>query len=98
MAVALALNRVEVLDDENSALPLRLHLFLPLFLNCPLSLHYPSFLTRDISDVSSVFAEIINVIREEMEGPGSLSGYRSIWHALRLRHHVHVPRNLVAKK
>ena len=25
-----------------------------------------------------------------------LSGYRSIWHALRLRHHIHVPRNLVA--
>ncbi|CAH3037423.1 unnamed protein product [Pocillopora meandrina] len=42
-------------------------------------------------------SEIRNVIREEMEGPGSLSGYRSIWHALRLRHHVHVPRNLVAK-
>ena len=40
---------------------------------------------------------IKNVIREEMEGPGSLSGYRSIWHALGLRHHVHVPRNLVAK-
>ena len=42
-------------------------------------------------------SEIKNVIREEMEGPGSLSGYRSIWHALGLRHHVHVPRNLVAK-
>nr|XP_058963686.1 uncharacterized protein LOC131790490 [Pocillopora verrucosa] len=42
-------------------------------------------------------SEIRNVIREEMEGPGSLSAYRSIWHALRLRHHVHVPRNLVAK-
>ena len=42
-------------------------------------------------------SEIRNVIREEMEGPGSLSGYRSIWHALGLRHHVHVPRNLVAK-
>ena len=42
-------------------------------------------------------SEIRTVIREEMRGPGSLSGYRSIWHALRLRHHIHVPRTLVAK-
>ena len=41
-------------------------------------------------------SEIRSVIREEMRGPGSLSGYRSFWHALRLRHHIHVPRNLVA--
>ena len=32
-----------------------------------------------------------------MDGAGKLSGYRSIWHALRLRHHMHVPRNLVAE-
>ena len=37
------------------------------------------------------------VIVEEMQGAGRLSGYRSIWHALRLRHHIHVPRNLVAR-
>lgn len=42
-------------------------------------------------------SEIRTIIREEMRGPGSLSGYRSIWHALRLRHHIHVPRKLVAK-
>ena len=36
-------------------------------------------------------------ILEEMRGPGGLSGYRSIWHALRLRHHIHVPRKLVAE-
>ena len=36
-------------------------------------------------------------IQEEINGPGELSGYRSIWHALRLRHHIHVPRNLVAE-
>ena len=42
-------------------------------------------------------SEIRNAIHEEMRGPGSLSGYRSIWHALRLRHHIHVPRNLVSK-
>ena len=63
--------------------------------------------TKETSEMSRVkkegqgrdngHSEIRNVIREEMEGPGSLSGYRSIWHALGLRHHVHVPRNLVAK-
>ena len=41
-------------------------------------------------------SKLREAIREEMNGPGSLSGYRSIWHALRLRHHIHVPRNLVA--
>ena len=37
-------------------------------------------------------SELRTIIREEMRGPGSLSVYRSIWHALRLRHHIHVPR------
>ena len=41
-------------------------------------------------------SEIRSVIREEMRGPGSLLVYTSLWHALRLRHHIHVPRNLVA--
>ncbi len=36
-------------------------------------------------------------IQQEMQGAGELSGYRSIWHALCLRHHIHVPRNLVAE-
>ena len=36
-------------------------------------------------------------IQKEMQAAGELSGYRSIWHALRLRHHIHVPRNLVAE-
>ena len=31
-----------------------------------------------------------------MQGAGSLSGYRSIWHALRLRHGIHVSRHVVA--
>ena len=29
-------------------------------------------------------SELRTIICEEMRGPGSLSGYRSIWHALRL--------------
>lgn len=37
------------------------------------------------------------LIRRETEGAGRLAGYRNIWHALRLRHHVHVPRSLVAR-
>ena len=42
-------------------------------------------------------SELRTFIREEMRGPGSLSGYRSIWQALRLRHHIHVPREAMAK-
>ena len=41
-------------------------------------------------------SELRQAIRKEMNGPGSLSGYRSIWLALRLRHHIHVPRDQVA--
>lgn len=42
-------------------------------------------------------AMVRTAILEEMKGPGSLSGYRSIWHALRLRHHIHIPRKMVAE-
>jgi hypothetical protein len=42
-------------------------------------------------------SEIETLIRREVEGAGILAGYRNIWHALRLRHHVHVPRSLVAR-
>jgi hypothetical protein len=38
-----------------------------------------------------------NAIAEEITGAGRLSGYRSIWHALRLRHQSHAPRGLVAR-
>ena len=43
-------------------------------------------------------SKLRQAIREEMNGPGSLSGYRSICHALRLRHHIHVMRNLGHEK
>ena len=39
----------------------------------------------------------VRLIRREIEGAGRLAGYRSIWHALRIRHGVPVPRNLVAR-
>ena len=38
-----------------------------------------------------------NIIRGEMQGPGQLAGYRKMWHILRLKHHVHAPRRLVAQ-
>ena len=38
-----------------------------------------------------------NVISVEIQGAGRLSGYRSIWHALRLRHGLHVSRHVVAR-
>ena len=42
-------------------------------------------------------SEIELFIRREIEGVGRLAGYRNIWHALRLRHHVHVSCSLVAR-
>ena len=38
-----------------------------------------------------------SLIEEEIQGAGRLAGYRSIWHALRLRHKMHVPRQVVAR-
>ena len=37
------------------------------------------------------------IIQEELNGSGHLLGYRSIWHSLRLEHHIHYPRRLVAE-
>ena len=35
------------------------------------------------------------ILLEICTGPDSLSGYRTMWHVLLLRHHIHVPRRLV---
>ena len=35
------------------------------------------------------------ISREIESGPGSLHGYRTMWHVLRLRHHLSVPRRIV---
>ena len=32
-----------------------------------------------------------------MQGPGMVSGYWSVWHALRLRHGIHVSLHMVAR-
>ena len=37
------------------------------------------------------------LIQEIIVGPGSMWGYRSIWHALRLKYKIHVPCSLVAQ-
>ena len=37
-----------------------------------------------------------DIIKEELSaGPDRLNGYRTMWHILRLRHHINVPRQLV---
>ena len=42
--------------------------------------------------------EIIrNLIEIESNGPGELRGYRAVWHALRIKHHIHVPRRKVER-
>ena len=43
-----------------------------------------------------ILIRIYQLIKLEIQGPSSLAGYRYLWHALRLKHHVNVPRNLVA--
>lgn len=36
------------------------------------------------------------LIQSVRSGPGELQGYRSVWHSLRIEHHVHVSRQRVA--
>ena len=35
------------------------------------------------------------ILLEISRGPDSLNGYRTMWHILRLRHHINVPQHLV---
>ena len=41
--------------------------------------------------------EVKSLIKEEMQASGCLSGYRKMWHMLKIKHNVHVPRSMVAK-
>ncbi|CAH3019489.1 unnamed protein product [Porites evermanni] len=41
--------------------------------------------------------EVKNIIKEEMQGSGCLSGYRKMWHLLKIKYNMHVPRNMVAQ-
>ena len=39
-----------------------------------------------------------NIIVDEIgNGPDSLNGYITMWHILRIRHHINIPRRLVAR-
>ena len=38
-----------------------------------------------------------NIIKEEMQGSGCLSGYKKMWHLLKIKYNIHVPRNMVAQ-
>ena len=39
--------------------------------------------------------DVENAVRDEMEGPGQLLGYRAMQRKVREKHQLHVPRNLV---
>ena len=40
--------------------------------------------------------ELREILLREISGPGQLRGCRAVWHLLRLKHHIHVPRERVA--
>jgi len=48
------------------------------------------FDTNDVQHIKEIIA------REIQNGPQSRNGYRSMWHVLRLRYHIHAPRHMVA--
>ena len=41
--------------------------------------------------------QLRQLIQTEISGPGELRGYRAVWHSLRLNHHLHIPRGVVAR-
>ena len=40
--------------------------------------------------------QLRDIIEQQLNGSGRSLGYREIWHSLRLEHHIHVPRRIVA--
>ena len=40
---------------------------------------------------------IAEIVQQELDGPGCVSGYRSMWHTLRLKHGLCVPRDKVQR-
>ena len=45
------------------------------------------------SDINKI--ELRNIIREELDGPSCMSRYRAVWHTLRLKYSLCIPRNKV---
>ena len=50
---------------------------------------------RDVARRSSIKNSGKYSLRE-ISGPGQLRGYRAVWHSLRLKHQIHVPRERAA--
>lgn len=42
-------------------------------------------------------ANVRNLVKLEMANAGEQSGYRTIWHALRIIHNIHAPREMVSR-
>ena len=57
-----------------------------------LSLHN---LKRNTMDID--LSDVEGMIRHELDGPGCISGYRGMWHALRIKYKIHVPRKEVER-
>ena len=55
-------------------------------------------LKRKTSSSANLFQRIDSAILKEIQGPGSMSGYRAIWHTLRLKYGIFVPRNMVMNR
>ena len=51
-------------------------------------------LKRNKTDVD--LADVERLIRNELDGPGSISGYRGMWRTLRVKYGLYVPRAEVA--
>ena len=66
----------------------RLIILYILNINCPPS-SKTSFGNINLPDVE-------RLIRNELDGPGKVSGYRGMWHTLRINYGVYVPRQEVA--
>jgi hypothetical protein len=53
---------------------------------------------RNLDDANICEEQIRNLTRQEMQSAaGNLAGYRKMWHILRIKHHLHVPRVLVQR-
>ena len=52
-------------------------------------------LSRTVVLTRELFDEVKSAIRNELDGPGSMSGYRAMWRILRLKYRIFVPRSVV---
>lgn len=43
----------------------------------------------------NLYSQVVSAIQTEIQGPGSMSGYRAMWHTLRMKYHLNVNRSVV---